>query len=535
MLRNVLEDFLRNIHKERDFDSPFLALLSAMDYSDIHLTHGPSEKGKDFIAKKDGLQWVFQTKKGDLSTTDFNLGILGQLNAAAVTGLNHPSFNAEMSRQIVLVTTGKLTQPAADSVSSFSSDTLAPKGYPKAIVWQALYLVERFLEHGVEGLHASQLSEMNLGAQGKFFILYGSIVRGNPSLHDIEDHSLTWLNFQDVPSRNRILIGTLEASILTAKCRDGEMLYEAFYCALASLRMGMHELFHAQAGLARSELLALCRSQLEAALGTAKDYLERVWGIWESSERRLERGIKAASIFLAYPINCCRIIETMGLLALGSDSEAAKTWANRLTEFIEAEPGVSHPISDRYAVSIVVACLALVRAGHQDVSRKLVEKTVIWLCDRVEQGAGLAHLDATVQDEVDQILGFPFSGLNIETERSSFLASALIDLSAYLDDATLYSDVVNDLRAVEIHPEFYQPMNTVGQFLISHDDVRHYPGCEFQEELSSIPSVTNHSPYGTFEPPSYDLFAELGLVGYMSVSLLLRDRYFPSLWLLKPA
>lgn len=50
MLANVVESYLDSL-EEREFDAPFMALLRALGFWDIHLLHGPFEFGKDFIAK----------------------------------------------------------------------------------------------------------------------------------------------------------------------------------------------------------------------------------------------------------------------------------------------------------------------------------------------------------------------------------------------------------------------------------------------------------------------------------------------------
>src|SRR5437773_9424897 len=75
MIRNVLNDYLSSIRDERDFDFPLASLLSAMGFYDIHFTHGGSEIGKDFIAKKqeNGIeyQYALQSKKGDINQAEF--------------------------------------------------------------------------------------------------------------------------------------------------------------------------------------------------------------------------------------------------------------------------------------------------------------------------------------------------------------------------------------------------------------------------------------------------------------------------------
>ena len=65
MLDAAVANFVDSL-TEREFDAPFMALLRAEQYFDVHRTHGSFEFGKDFIAKKyvDGveLQYVFSRR-----------------------------------------------------------------------------------------------------------------------------------------------------------------------------------------------------------------------------------------------------------------------------------------------------------------------------------------------------------------------------------------------------------------------------------------------------------------------------------------
>ena len=54
------------------------------------------------------------------------------------------------------------------------------------------------------------------------------------------------------------------------------------------------------------------------------------------------------------------------------------------------------------------------------------------------------------------LLGQAFAFIDIHPRRSSFLATALLDLAAFSGTA-LYADMVNDVKAVRIVPEYWQP------------------------------------------------------------------------------
>jgi hypothetical protein len=76
-------------------------------------------------------------------------------------------------------------------------------------------------------------------------------------------------------------------------------------------------------------------------------------------------------------------------------------------------------------------------------------RAAIWLCDRYQEGSGLAPLEALEQDEISTLLGHPVDFIAQHALPTSFLATALCDLAAFVDGG-LYSDVVNDVKASRI-------------------------------------------------------------------------------------
>src|ERR1051326_8797536 len=90
MIRNVLDDYFKNLTQERDFDFPLMSLLAGMGFYDIHFTHGSREIGKDFIAKRreDGTEYQYsiQSKKGDINQ-DKSAEVIRQLTLASAVGL----------------------------------------------------------------------------------------------------------------------------------------------------------------------------------------------------------------------------------------------------------------------------------------------------------------------------------------------------------------------------------------------------------------------------------------------------------------
>jgi hypothetical protein len=66
----------------------------------------------------------------------------------------------------------------------------------------------------------------------------------------------------------------------------------------------------------------------------------------------------------------------------------------------------------------------------------LLRRVTVWLCDRHEQGMGLANVDAEEETETRILLGYPFEALPVEHASGSLLASAVCDLAAFLATPT---------------------------------------------------------------------------------------------------
>src|SRR5258708_19334003 len=110
MLANVVGSYLDSL-EEREFDAPFMALLRALGFWDIHLLHGAFEFGKDFIAKGEHegsvAQFAFQTKAGDINLSDWNQ-CRGQIDLLRTNSLARPAFDVKLPLQAVFVTSGLL-------------------------------------------------------------------------------------------------------------------------------------------------------------------------------------------------------------------------------------------------------------------------------------------------------------------------------------------------------------------------------------------------------------------------------------------
>ena len=91
MLDDAVDAYLDSV-SERAFDEPLLALLRAQGFVDIHLVHGGFKFGKDVIAKRDGRQWAFQSKAGDINLRVWR-ELRGQLDDLRTSILSHIAYD----------------------------------------------------------------------------------------------------------------------------------------------------------------------------------------------------------------------------------------------------------------------------------------------------------------------------------------------------------------------------------------------------------------------------------------------------------
>src|SRR5450759_1224515 len=186
LLDDVVGAYLDTL-TEREFDAPFMAILLAWGFYDFHSLHGRFEFGKDLIAKRsqDGTvaQHAFQSKAGDIDTGEWR-AIRGQIEDTRMTALAHPSFDTQLPRRIVLVTTGRLAGDAA----------LNAQGYAKHLhnccegefeTWDRQRLIEFVVQEPALGLSGSTSESL--------LRLVGEIAEGEVSPKSLEKFSRAWV------------------------------------------------------------------------------------------------------------------------------------------------------------------------------------------------------------------------------------------------------------------------------------------------------------------------------------------------------
>ncbi len=226
MIADVIGDYLDNI-EEREFDAPFMALLRAMGFHDIHFLHGAFEFGKDFIAKRTqagtSSQFAFQTKAGDLNLSAWN-ECRGQIDLLRTNSLAHPAFDTNMARQAVLVTTGRLIAAAPVAAQEYSAhlDQLGEIGFA---TWDRETLIEMMSNTPETGLAGT--------TSGALLSLIGKIDEAAIQDFELEQFSRRWFAENSDGSLTR---GGLEAAIIANRLRRQNRLELATYIGLCLVR-----------------------------------------------------------------------------------------------------------------------------------------------------------------------------------------------------------------------------------------------------------------------------------------------------------
>lgn len=273
--------------------------------------------------------------------------------------------------------------------------------------------------------------------------------------------------------------------------------------------------------IVNGKILALCRQ-----------FFNEFKAGWEEEEKSLLRMCLRHSYMpmLHYLVWAARVLEISSLYYFLTKEESERDEVIAfLTEFLEKEEGCGHIPGDRYAVSFVWAALALIRAGKADKAKELVKRGVVWLCDRVEKGFGIARYDADEKEETNTLLGYAFDFIKVDKNRSSYLATITSDLAAFLEDKDFYADVVNDIEACEIAYSYWQFPDTKAIFTIDTNECRTYANIPHQFSITEFEDFS-YAEHIKDEPESFQITHKAGLNSLILLSVLLKDRYFPKTW-----
>jgi len=530
MLANVLAAYLDSI-KEREFDLPLNALLRASGFYDIHFTHGNVEFGKDFIAKRDEngitIQYSFQSKAGDVSQSDWRNDIMNQTLESLLSGLSHPSFDKDAPRQTVLVITGKMLGNAALGLQELNETIKQTYHKRPVLVWDRETIIQLLDTNGLEGVYQANAS--GFLKYGNFYQLYGKALEGHISQREIEEHSRQWLD-EAILRDKRLLCSAIESNVFATQCQAKGLIYEAISSHLTLIRTIMHQIHMANEHAEVEQLCEVYSLAISNLKEILKQYLAESKALWDKSGNNLCSIIPGPNSIIMYSIHCARIMEVAGILYfLEVEQSERDAVISFLGSFMSQEPGCAHIPSDYYAVSLVVPVLSLCSSSHRNIAEELLQRSAVWLCDRYQDGFGLADISAEPYDEIATLFGYPFDFMRVRPRKSSFAASVICDLAAFVAKADLYANIVNDIKAVKIFPQYWQVPNTTSLFILEGEDIINYPNIDYSDNYLPFESFT-FADHIKNESRSFTITDITGPLGLLLMMLLLRDRYFPTLW-----
>lgn len=503
MLDDAVAAFLDSV-TERAFDEPLLAITRAQGFTDVHLVHGQREFGKDVIGRRAGEQWAWQSKAGDINQTDWR-GLTGQLDELRVVNLGHGSFDPNLPRHPVLVTTGRLTGNAPDLYRDYNQRA-CERDEPELDLWDRDTLIG-FLSGNPDAILRGSMD-------GQLLAVLGSVDEKTATMGSIELFSRRWTAWE--PERLAGL-GVIEAGLLCERLKQADRLDLACHVALSLIR----GTWASGAGGAVSSVAADSAGQLFEVY--ARD-------LWNECDGRLlrEKGLVGYSRFSAwvtYPVRCIRIAEMIALLSLRvreTEPDLSAEITDWLTQFANAHPGVAHPISDQYAVSLVPIALAIA-AVDENAARTLLQQTTVWLCDAYERGQlGLAGVDVEPIEEIERLIGSPFESVDRPRRNGSLIATVLLDLCSILEMSDVYADVYNDIEAVRIYPWVLRLADGPDQYLKTGLANRLDPYVDFAEGLDISEEVAPHHR----DTAGSQLCRHGRAWDLLAISAALRDRHF---------
>jgi hypothetical protein len=502
LLDDAVAAFLKGITIERTFDEPFMALLRAEGFTDIHLIHGQFEMGKDVIACRDGKQWVFQTKAGDVNLSSFRT-IRDQLYDARMSDIAAPGFDKHAPRVAVLVTTGRLVGGANIAAQEYADKALE-RNEPPVEFWGKDTLIGKFSGNADAALRTS--------VDGQLHSLVGAIDDATVDMDSIEVFSRRWLSWE--PSRITG-VAIIETAIVCERLRAADRLDLASHLALCAVRAGW---------VAAPDTAA-------AAVAAGKLFETYARLLWAECDDRLLRekgiiGYSGFSAWVTYQLRCARLAEIIALLALRThraEPGLSRAIAQWLVRFADAQPGLCRPLGDRYAVSVVPVVL-LLAADHREVAEEILRATAGWVCNRYERGnLGLGDVDATPGEELSRILGSPFQHVVLQRRPTSQTAGVLLDLAALLELDNVYADIRNDTLAVSLYPSVLTPGN--GPDWLSRTGLNNR--WDFNAAYADvIPHEGPAAPHLTISETEPPIPFESWWDG-LAVSAAVRDRHFP--------
>jgi hypothetical protein len=442
MLRAVVTTFLENL-TEREFDAPLLALLSSQGFTDIHFIHGGFEFGKDVIAKRldaDGAtlrQYSIQSKAGDIGQSEWR-AVRPQLDECEYNTRAHPSFDADLQRVAVLVTTGILKGSAPVDAQEFKA-ACEKRGLADFQVWDRDTLLEWLCQEPSLGL-------AELSAQDDLAALLGSIARHQVTEPMLERHTRAWL-YGEATGR-RLARASVEAAIVSHELRKARRLDLAALLALHLYRAT----WAPPTDESSAAHLATSNAALRLFISRATELLDRAEPLL-NDHLALTREVMDSGYVFTYPAVCSRLVETFSLLALVEPPTEIRDRAIAAVVTLTSDhAGTARPPSDQFTAGILPAALALARTDN-GVARAFLRKVSQWLLDCYDQtkdGLGLGAIDEDERTQFERLVAGKTTMTALEMRSTSYLASVTLDALWVIGAQELYEAVRKNISALRI-------------------------------------------------------------------------------------
>jgi hypothetical protein len=389
-------------------------------------------------------QYAFQTKAGDLRLPDW-MQIRGQIDVMRTNSLAHPDFDTALPREGVLVLTGRLIGGAPLEAQNYKDQI--PKGQPAFDIWDRERLLELLTVSPDVGLSGF--------SDGPLLELLGRIDQGRVTESAIERFSERWIGGTDGIEWRALL----ESAIVANRLRLAERLDLACFTALAVIR-AIWASVHGAEPPSETTL-----AQRDAAQAMFVNYASEIWARRSPDLLDPKKSIHdELGILVTYPVQCSRLIEMLALygLAVPAERENVAEWLRR---FVESQPGAAHPISDRWAVSLL-PCVILLGQLHREACSPFLTEVLRWMGNQHDNdGLGLAGPHAEPLEEVEYLLGASLDHIDRPVRRHTYLAAVLLDVAALLEDDELYDLAYNEVAALDIRPFLAVPRDDVSQYM----------------------------------------------------------------------
>lgn len=478
MLRDVVGTFLETL-TEREFDGPLLALLHARGFTDIHFIHGAFEFGKDVLAKKadpdtgETRQYVIQSKAGDIGQPEWR-AVRPQLEECEYNSIGHPSFDADVPRVAVLVTTGRLKGAAPADVTEYRK-SVGTRGLADLEIWERPDLVEWLCDDPIVGVAGDEV-------QGDLMGVLTSVRDGGITDRRIETYSRRWL-----PPTGSAPRASVEAAILVNALLRTKRLDLALCVALQLIRATEHD--PAASGDAKAAAKRL-------ALGLALQVCNQTEPLLDDPLDFVRSTISQLAM-LTYPVICCRVAEALALgLALARDAGegGAATRFEEALRGLAEQPGAARPVGDLFAPS-VVAVTVMLATFDAAAAKAYLGRVAHWLLDRYDEeqaGLGLASLAEDEEKTAERLLAGSLASTTLERRTSSYLATVVLDLALHLGDKDLYEAVRDNLNALRVVPQATSAEEGKARWARGGTDVWPLPRVEFEPwDVQSAKVVTS--------------------------------------------